>query len=211
MTPTGQFDRAQFERSPQCIGFSEQRFFDEQRASMLRREIIGRSPATSACQKHISTLSINSRTSSAAIEYVALGPEQAGDIPQPTAEELTKYFNDRKILFRAPEYRKVVTVVVTPADWRNRLRFPMPTPKSAMTKPKQFHTPERRHIEQIVFPTMAEAQAAERTYQVRHEVRCSRRRARPERQATSISGRWRNRRSSIRPSLTPRFRSSRVR
>ena len=50
------------------------------------------------------------------IEYVALGPAQAGDIPQPTADELSKYFNERKILFRAPEYRKIDTVTVTPAE-----------------------------------------------------------------------------------------------
>ena len=44
------------------------------------------------------------------IQYVALGPAQAGDIPQPTDDELSKYFDDRKILFRAPEYRKIDTV-----------------------------------------------------------------------------------------------------
>ena len=36
--------------------------------------------------------------------------EVGGDIPQPTAEELSKYFEARKLLFRAPEYRKIATV-----------------------------------------------------------------------------------------------------
>ena len=50
------------------------------------------------------------------IEYVALGPEQAGDIPPPTPEVLNKYFEDRKTLFRAPEYRKITILALAPAD-----------------------------------------------------------------------------------------------
>ena len=45
-----------------------------------------------------------------------LGPAQAGDIPQPTPEVLSKYFDERKVLFRAPEYRKVTLLTLTPAD-----------------------------------------------------------------------------------------------
>ncbi len=50
--------------------------------------------------------SISSKTNSAASSMSRSVPEQAGDIPQPTDDVLTKYFDDRKILFRAPEYRK---------------------------------------------------------------------------------------------------------
>ena len=39
------------------------------------------------------------------VEYVVLGPAQAGDIAPPTPEALAKYFEERKALFRAPEYR----------------------------------------------------------------------------------------------------------
>ena len=39
---------------------------------------------------------------------------QAGDIPAPTPEELDKYFEERKILFRAPEYRKLSWSSLTP-------------------------------------------------------------------------------------------------
>ena len=49
-----------------------------------------------------------------------LGAAQAGDIPQPSDADLKKYFEAHKILFRAPEYRKIVTVQLTPealAKW----------------------------------------------------------------------------------------------
>lgn len=160
-TPTGQFDRAQFEGFLQSIGFSEQRYFDELRRTIPRREITDAVSGGISVPK-IYLDSINQfQNQERSIEYVALGPEQAGDIPRPTAEELTKYFNDRKILFRAPEYRKVATVVVTPAELAKSITVSDADAKKRYDDNlKQFQTPERRHIEQIVFPNMAEAQAA---------------------------------------------------
>ena len=54
-------------------------------------------------------------------------PAQAGDIPEPTPEALAKYFEERKVVFRAPEYRKVTLVVLTPEDLASGSRFPTPT------------------------------------------------------------------------------------
>ena len=50
------------------------------------------------------------------IDYVQLGAAQAGDIGEPSPEALASYFEERKALFRAPEYRKIAVVVLTPQD-----------------------------------------------------------------------------------------------
>ena len=50
------------------------------------------------------------------IEYVALEAAQAGDIPAPTPEVLSKYFDERKTLFRAPEYRNITLLSLAPSD-----------------------------------------------------------------------------------------------
>ena len=50
------------------------------------------------------------------VEYARLDAEQAGTIEEPAPEVLTKYFEDNKALFRAPEYRKIAFVAATPAD-----------------------------------------------------------------------------------------------
>jgi peptidyl-prolyl cis-trans isomerase D len=95
------------------------------------------------------------------IQYVALGPAQAGDIPQPSDDELSKYFDDRRILFRAPEYRKIDTVTVTPAALAQWMQISDDDIKKAYDDQQaSFVTPEKRHIEQIVFPQTADAQAA---------------------------------------------------
>ena len=101
------------------------------------------------------------QTQQRSIDYLTLGPEQAGDIPPPTAEELNKYFDDRKIVFRAPEYRKITTLSLTPADLAKSIEVSDADVKKAYDQNlKAYTTPERRHVQQIVFPNMADAQAA---------------------------------------------------
>ena len=161
-TPTGQFDRVRFAELLRNAGYSEQRFISEQRRAMLRRQIIdsfsGNLSVPKAWLEAINQFQNQQRN----IEYVVLGPAQAGDIPQPTADELSKYFEARKILFRAPEYRKIATVQMTPAELAKWTEVPEADIKKAFDEHRsRYITPERRHVEQIVFPTMAEAETAD--------------------------------------------------
>ena len=50
------------------------------------------------------------------IEYVKLDAAQAGTIDPPSPEALAGYFDDHKAQFRAPEYRKIAFVVITPEE-----------------------------------------------------------------------------------------------
>jgi peptidyl-prolyl cis-trans isomerase D len=161
-TPGGLFDRARFEDALRNAGYTEQRFVAEQRSVMLRRQIIdsisGNIPVPNAWLDAINQIQSEQRS----IQYVALGPAQAGDIPQPTDEQLSKYFNDRKIMFRAPEYRKIVAVIVTPSELAKTVEVSDADVKKAFEQDRsRYITPERRHVEQMVFPTMADAQAAD--------------------------------------------------
>lgn len=160
-TPTGQFDRAQFEGFLQSINFTEQRYFDELGRTIPRREITEAISGGITVPKAYLDAVNQFQNQERSIQFVALGPEQAGAIPPPTPEELTKYFDDRKILFRAPEYRKVVTVAVTPDGLAKTISVSDADAKKRYDDNlKQYQTPERRHVEQIVFPDMAQAQAA---------------------------------------------------
>lgn len=160
-TPTGQFDRATFQNFLQSIGYSEQRFFDEQRRTIPRQDLTAAVSGDIAVPKTNLDAVNEYQNQERSIEYVTLGPQQAGDIPQPTPEELSKYFDERKILFRAPEYRKVVTVTVTPDALAKTIEVSdADVQKYYEQNQKTYSTPERRHVEQIVFPNMADAQAA---------------------------------------------------
>ena len=158
----GQFDRIQFEQLLHSAGYTEQRFVAEQRQVMLRRAI-GDSlsaaiPTPKAWRDAINTFQNQERT----IAYVTLGAAQAGDIPQPSDAELKTYFEAHKFLFRAPEYRKIVTVQLTPEALAKWMEISEPDVKAVYdAHPDKYGTPERRHVEEIVFPNQADAEAAE--------------------------------------------------
>ena len=50
------------------------------------------------------------------IEYVKLDAAQAGTIDPPSPETLAAYFDEHKTQFRAPEYRKLSFVVISPEE-----------------------------------------------------------------------------------------------
>jgi peptidyl-prolyl cis-trans isomerase D len=159
--PNGQFDRNRFEQIIRQAGFTESRYVNEQRNVMLRRQIAqsisGDVKVPSSMLTAINQFQNEKRT----IEYIALTPAQAGDIPAPTDEQLTKYFNDRKVLFRAPEYRKVTLLSLTPADIAKPEAVTDDEAKTYFEQNKaSFGTPEKREIRQMAFPTPEEATAA---------------------------------------------------
>ena len=159
--PSGQFDHARFEALIRNAGYNEARYIGEQRRTLLRREladtIAGQIGAPNVVLAAIQRFQEETRT----LDYLTLGAAQAGDIPAPTAEELTAYFDERKILFRAPEYRKVVLVSLTPADQARWQTVPDAEARKVYDEDiDKYGTPERRHIRQIVFQNADEARAA---------------------------------------------------
>ena len=160
-TATGQFDNTRFQYFLHNIGTTEQRYFDEQRHIIPRREITEAISGGVQVPKAYLDAVNQFQSQERSIDYLTLGPAQAGDIPEPTAEELSKYFDDRKIMFRAPEYRKIATLAVIPAELAKSIEVSDADVKKAYDENmKAYTTPERRHVEQIVFPNMADAQAA---------------------------------------------------
>jgi peptidyl-prolyl cis-trans isomerase D len=158
---SGQFDPVRFQDVLRNNGFTEQRFVAEQRRLMLRRQIAatvsGDIPVPKTWLDAVNQYENEER----GIEYLALGPAQAGEIPQPTADELSKYFEARKAMFRAPEYRKIVVVDGTPTELGKWIEISDDDVKRAFDEHRsRYVTPERRQVQQIVFPTMDEAEAA---------------------------------------------------
>jgi peptidyl-prolyl cis-trans isomerase D len=158
---TGQFDRNRFEQMIRQAGYTEPRYVAEQRKVSVRRQLAealgGELPVPQAMLTAMNDYAGEER----AIEYLVLDRSQAGDVPEPTPEELAKYFETRKGLFRAPEYRKVALIVLSTAE---ALPWIVVSDADARARYEQrrtrFVTPERRHLQQIVFPSADEAQAA---------------------------------------------------
>jgi peptidyl-prolyl cis-trans isomerase D len=157
----GQFDRARFEATIRNAGFTEGRFLAEQRRDALRQQLIGtvgnETFVPRAALEAFNRFQHEERT----VEYVVLGKAQAGDIADPAPEALAKYFEERKVAFRSPEFRKVTVVVLKPEDIAGRMEISQDDLKKTYEARKaRFETPERRKLSQIVFPNMDEAKAA---------------------------------------------------
>jgi peptidyl-prolyl cis-trans isomerase D len=157
----GQFDRNRFEALIRNAGFTEGRFVDEQRRDMLRRQVIQSVVGGVGVPKTALTAINQFQNERRDIEYLALGAAQAGAIPVPTQDKLTKYFDARKILFRAPEYRKVTLLSLSPSDIAKPDAVTDADAKAYYEQHKDtYGTPEKREIRQIVFPNEADAVAA---------------------------------------------------
>src|SRR5690606_23667600 len=143
------------------IGYTEGRYMAEQRQSALRRQITGTITGEVIVPKTLLDAFNRYQNEQRTVELVLLTKEHAGDIPDPTPETLMKYFEARKVLFRAPEYRKLRLLVLTPAEIAATIEVSDADLKKAYEAGKaRYDTPERRHVQQIVFPNMEEAKAA---------------------------------------------------
>lgn len=158
---SGNFDPARFQATIRQFGFSEQRYIAEQRRVSLRRQIAGTISAGLEPPKVLIDALSRFQNEQRAIEYVKLDAAQAGTIDPPTPETLATYFDDHKTQFRAPEYRKISFVAVTPEEigkWSEV--SDEDATKVFEQRRDKLGTPERRQLSQIVFPNAEEAAAA---------------------------------------------------
>ena len=157
----GQFDRQRFEQIIRQAGFTESRFIEEQRRSMLRRQL-AQSITGDLKVPTTALAALNQyQNEKRAIEFVVLDAAQAGDVPAPTPEVLSKYFEERKALFRAPEYRNITLLFVAPADLAKSEAVSDADARAYFEQRKDsFGKPEKRGVRQIVFQKPEEAAEA---------------------------------------------------
>jgi peptidyl-prolyl cis-trans isomerase D len=157
----GQFDRFRFEEMIRHNGYTEARFVAEERRRLIRRELAGTITAGMTAPKALIEAANRYQNEQRSIEYLLLDRALAGEVPSPPPEVLAKYFEDRKNLFRAPEYRKLVIVSLIPIEQAHWIEISDTDLQRAYEERRsRYVTPERRHIEQIVFPNTGAAENA---------------------------------------------------
>jgi peptidyl-prolyl cis-trans isomerase D len=158
---TGQFDRFRFEQLIRNAGYTEARYAQEQRRGALRRQLAETVGGDIKVPKVAAELLNRFENEQRSIDYVRLGPAQAGEIAAPSAQDLQAYFNDHKAAFRAPEYRKVALLTVSAQDVASTIEISDADARRYYAEHSdKFGQPERRGIAQMVFPSATDAQAA---------------------------------------------------
>ena len=157
----GQFDRNVFAQTLRDNGFTEQRFVAEQRKVYLRQHLAealtGGMTVPVVMKEALHRLTYETR----ALEYIVL-PAAGIDPGQPDDAALQAFFTERKANFRAPEYRTVNLVTLTP----DAVAKPDSVTEADVrkfydsVKAQRFGTAERRRIQRIGFKSMDDAKAA---------------------------------------------------
>ena len=151
--PNGKFDVTRFRDLLRDNGYTEQTFAREQSRSALRQEIVealvGKLNTPTALLEAVH----HYRAETRAVEYFELGASAAGEIPAPSEQDIQTLFEARKASFRAPEYRKVVYLAVTPAALAKPENVSDADAKALYERVKgqRFGAAEKRELEQVVF------------------------------------------------------------
>jgi peptidyl-prolyl cis-trans isomerase D len=157
----GAFDPARFQATIRQVGFTEQRYIADQRRVSLRRQIAGTISAGLEPPKVMIEALSRYQNEQRSIDYVKLDAAQAGTIDPPSPETLASYFDDHKIQFRAPEYRKISFVAITPEDIGKWSEVSDEDARKLFEQRRdKLGTPEKREVSQIVFPNAEEALTA---------------------------------------------------
>jgi peptidyl-prolyl cis-trans isomerase D len=157
----GNFDPARFQATIRQFGFTEQKYIAEQRRVSLRRQIAGTVSAGLEPPKVLIEALSRFQNEQRTIDYVKLDAAQAGTIEPPSPETLASYFDERKTQFRAPEYRKIAFVALTPEEIGKWSEVSEEDARKIFELNRgKLGTPEKRQVSQIVFPNAEEAAAA---------------------------------------------------
>ncbi|WP_424631209.1 SurA N-terminal domain-containing protein [Bradyrhizobium sp. SYSU BS000235] len=157
----GKFDPDRFNALIRQFGYNEQRYIAEQRRVSLRRQLTGTVASGAEPSKTQLEALIRFQNEQRSVEYVNLTEAQAGTIDPPSPEALAAYFEDRKALFHAPEYRKLAVLMLTPDELAKSITVSDEDAKKVFEQQRErYATPERRQVYQIAFPNMEEAKAA---------------------------------------------------
>lgn len=158
---SGAFEPARFQATIRQYGFTEQRYVADQRKVSLRRQIAGTISAGLEPPKVLIEALSRFQNEQRSIEYVKFDAAHAGTIDPPSPETLAAYFDDHKTQFRAPEYRKMSFVAITPEEIGKWSDVSDDDARKIFEQRRaKLGTPERREVSQIVFPNADEATAA---------------------------------------------------
>jgi peptidyl-prolyl cis-trans isomerase D len=158
---SGNFDPARFQATIRQVGYTEQRYIADQRRVSLRRQIANTITAGLEPPKTLIDALVRFQSEQRTIDYVKLDQAQAGTIDPASPEALAGYFDDHKTQFRAPEYRKLSFVMITPEEIGKWATVSDEDAKKSFEERRdKLSTPERRQVSQMVFPNVEEASAA---------------------------------------------------
>ncbi len=159
--PDGKFDRRQFEFVLQQIGMRPEDYIRNREQVAIRQQIVEAvSDGMSVPDTFLKAVALyqgEDRT----VDMIVLPPALVEPIEAPADDVLAAWFEDNKIRYEAPEYRKLSYVKLEPEDIADpRAIADDQVRQDYENNIASYTTPERRTIEQVVFANTEAAQIA---------------------------------------------------
>lgn len=161
---SGKFDPALFEAALRNMDMSERGFVSDLRNQVLRQFIVAGLATDVAAPKAEVTAEADYQGQTRSADTFLLPASAAGDIPAPSEDKLKAFYNDRKSSYRAPEYRGMDILTLEPDTIANPAEVSDADAEAAYQKiagkDPRFGAPEKRDLQQILFPNEGDAAAA---------------------------------------------------
>ena len=160
--PGDKFDQQIFQNLLRENGYTETSYARAQRSLMLRRNVSDALVGGLELPTIIKDAVHRFQTEVRDLDFLVLPPSAAGTVPAPSDAQLKTYYDEHTGSFMAPEYRKLVVLSVVPANLvkPDAITDADIAKRYDEVKAVQFTQPERRTVEQLVFPDGAAADAA---------------------------------------------------
>src|SRR5271154_2887578 len=147
------------------LDMTERGFVSELRKQALRQFVVAALTTGVAAPKAEVAAEADYQGQSRSVDYFLLPAAAVGEIPAPSEEALKTFFNDRKSSYRAPEFRSMDVLALEPETIANAAEVSDADAEAAYAKlagkDPRFGAPEKRDLQQILFPNDADASAAE--------------------------------------------------
>jgi peptidyl-prolyl cis-trans isomerase D len=162
---SGAFDPALFANAMRDMDTNERGFVSDLRKQSLRQFIVAALTTGIATPKAEVAAEADYEGQTRSVDYFALPAAAAGEIAAPSEDALKAFYNDRKSSYRAPEYRAMNILALEPETIANPADVSDADAEAAYAKiagkDAKFGSPEKRDLQQILFPNEADADAAE--------------------------------------------------
>jgi peptidyl-prolyl cis-trans isomerase D len=159
----GRFDRNALSQYLRQQGVSEARFVEERRATEVGGQITAGLLAGLAAPEALVELAYRHTREQRSVDAVVLQPVPPEEIEAPADDVLATYFADHAGEYTAPEYRSLRVLAVTPETLARPEDITEEAARAEYERSlASYGQPERRRVEQILFPTEADAEDAAR-------------------------------------------------
>jgi peptidyl-prolyl cis-trans isomerase D len=141
-------------------GLSEQAFVFKERQGLIRQAITSSLDSGLAAPNTLVEIAWRQRNEQRDASYFDI-PASAVSVPEPSADEIAKYYKDNQADFMIPERRTIALFVLDVPSIAKSITVSDKELQTTYERDKnRFGTPEKRDVQQIAFPSMTEAEAA---------------------------------------------------